>query len=317
MRNAFASTLTKLAKTDQRIVLLSGDIGNQLFDSFKEQCPGRFYNCGVAEANMTSMAAGIALCGLRPVTYTIASFVTVRCLEQIRIDVCYHNLPVIIVGVGAGLSYAELGATHHSCEDIAIMRVLPNMTVICPGDAIEVRLALAAAFKQGGPVYIRLGKKNEPIIYKDEPDFHIGKGIIVREGSKEVCLISTGNILPVVMETADLLASHGIGAQVVSMHTVKPLDEELLEKVFSKFIIVATVEEHSLIGGLGGSVAEWLSSQRSIKADLLRFGVKDEFVHGAGKQNTARQSVGIDAESIAKKILKRIQGHSYKNAEAT
>ena len=317
MRNTFASTLTTIALIDQRIVLLSGDIGNKLFDSFKEQCPGRFFNCGVAEANMTSMAAGMALCGLRPVTYTIASFVTVRCLEQIRIDVCYHNLPVIIVGVGAGLSYAELGATHHSCEDIAIMRVLPNMTVVCPGDAVEVRLALSAAFKQGGPVYIRLGKKNEPIIHEGEPDFQIGKGIIIREGGKEVCLVSTGNVLPVVMETANLLATQGIEAQVVSMHTVKPLDERLLEKVFSQFKIVATVEEHSLIGGLGGSVAEWLSGQRSIKADLLRFGVKDEFIHGAGKQKTARQSVGIDAEIIAKGILKRKQGNLYNNAEAT
>jgi transketolase len=198
-----------------------------------------------------------------------------------------------------------------------MMRVLPNMTVICPGDAIEVRLALAAAFKHGGPVYIRLGKKNEPIIHNDEPVFQIGKGILIREGGKEVCLLSTGNILPVVLETANLLATHGIEAQVVSMHTVKPLDECLLEKVFSQFKIVATVEEHSLIGGLGGSVAEWLSGQRSIKADLLRFGVKDEFIHGAGKQKTARQSVGIDAEIIAKGILKRKQGNLYNNAEAT
>jgi transketolase len=251
---------------------------------------------------MTSMAAGMALCGLRPVTYTIASFVTVRCLEQIRIDVCYHNLPVIIVGVGAGLSYAELGATHHSCEDIAMMRVLPNMTVVCPGDAVEVRLALAAAFKQGGPVYIRLGKKNEPIIHKDEPDFQIGKGIIIREGDKEVCLLSTGNVLPIVLEAANILATQGIDAQVVSMHTVKPLDEGLLEKIFSQFKIVTTVEEHSLIGGLGGSVAEWLSDQRSKKAALLRFGAKDEFIHGAGKQKAARHALGIDAEFISIEI---------------
>lgn len=310
MRNAFASTLTKLALEDQRILLLSGDIGNKLFDSFKEQCPGRFFNCGVAEANMTSMAAGMALCGLRPVTYTIASFATVRCLEQIRIDVCYHNLPVIIAGVGAGLSYSELGATHHSCEDIAMMRVLPNMTVICPGDAIEVRLALAAAFKHGGPVYIRLGKKNEPIIHKDDPDFKIGKGVIVREGGKDVCLLSTGNVLPVVVETANLLATHGIEAQVVSMHTVKPLDECLLKKVFLQFKIVVTIEEHSLIGGLGGSVAEWLSGQRSRKAELLRFGAKDEFIHGAGRQKTARQSAGIDAGSISAEILRRMQGRT-------
>lgn len=315
MRNTFASTLTRLARVDQRIVLLSGDIGNKLFDSFKEQFPGRFFNCGVAEANMTSMAAGMAICGLRPVTYTIASFVTVRCLEQIRIDICYHNLPVIIVGVGAGLSYAELGATHHSCEDIAMMRVLPNMTVVCPGDAVEVRLSLAAAFKQGGPVYIRLGKKNEPIVHKDEPDFQIGKGIIIREGHTQVCLLSTGNVLPVVLETADILSTQGIDAQVVSMHTVKPLDERLLKNVFSQFEIVATIEEHSLIGGLGGSVAEWLSGQKLKKADLLRFGARDEFIQGAGKQKTARQSIGIDAEIMAGEIFKKKQGNSHNNAK--
>lgn len=159
MRNAFAAEITEISATDDKIVLLSGDIGNRLFNSFKEKFSNRFYNCGVAEANMTSMAAGMAACGLKPVTYTITPFNTIRCLEQIRVDVCYHNLPVVIVGVGSGLSYANLGATHHSCEDIALLRVLPNMTVICPADAVEVRLALRAALNYGRPVYIRLGKK--------------------------------------------------------------------------------------------------------------------------------------------------------------
>jgi transketolase len=243
------------------------------------------------------------------VTYTIASFVTVRCLEQIRIDVCYHNLPIIIVGVGAGLSYAELGATHHSCEDLAIMRALPNMTVICPADTVEVRLALSAAFALEGPVYIRMGKKNEPIVHGKDPDFLIGKGIVVREGRKNVCLIGTGNILPVVMETADLLAAHGIDAQVVSMHTVKPLDERLLARVFSEFNIVATVEEHSLIGGLGGGVAEWLSDRQPMGAEFLRFGVPDAFIHGMGRQKTARRSIGLDGETMADTIRKKMAAH--------
>ncbi|MDQ5985796.1 MAG: Apulose-4-phosphate transketolase subunit B [Syntrophus sp. SKADARSKE-3] len=316
MRNAFASTMTKLAQEDPRIVLLSGDIGNKLFDSFKERCTGRFFNCGVAEANMTSMAAGMALCGMRPVTYTIASFVTVRCLEQIRIDVCYHNLPVIIVGVGAGLSYAELGATHHSCEDLAVMRALPNMTVICPADTVEVRLALSAAFALGKPVYIRMGKKNEPVVYREDPDFQIGRGIVVRQGKENICLIGTGNILPVVMETADLLAAHGIDTQVVSMHTVKPLDEALLARVFSEFEIVATVEEHSLIGGLGGSVAEWLGDRqpKPAGAEFLRFGVPDAFIHGMGRQKAARRSVGLDGKAIADIIReKMVARHGEEN----
>ena len=158
MRNAFAQEITALAAEDKRIVLLSGDIGNRLFDPYKKQFPDRFYNCGVAEANMTSVAAGMALSGLRPVTYTIAAFNTVRCLEQIRVDVCYQGLPVVIVGVGGGLSYAALNATHHALEDVAFLRILPNMTVICPGDAWEVRAAVRAAIKHNGPVYVRLGK---------------------------------------------------------------------------------------------------------------------------------------------------------------
>ncbi|MCA9067944.1 MAG: transketolase family protein, partial [Planctomycetaceae bacterium] len=179
MRNAFARELLELATADSRIVLLSGDIGNRMFDNYKAAFPNRFYNCGVAEANMMGIASGLALSGMRPVVYTIVPFVTTRCLEQIRVDVCYHQAPVVIVGVGGGLSYASLGATHHSCEDIAHLRVLPEMTVICPGDSIEVRLALRAAVAHPGPVYLRLGKKGEPIIHESPPAFEIGKGLIL------------------------------------------------------------------------------------------------------------------------------------------
>src|SRR5262245_50146263 len=165
MRNAFADELTKLGRADDRVVMLSGDIGNRLFDKFKDACPDRFYNCGVAEANMMGVAAGMALSGLRPVAYTITPFITTRCLEQIRVDVCYHNVPVTIVAVGAGMAYASLGPTHHACEDISLLRSLPNMKVVCPADAHEVRAAMRAAMHQDGPVYIRLGKKGEPNVH--------------------------------------------------------------------------------------------------------------------------------------------------------
>lgn len=169
MRNAFAQELTALAAQNPQIVLLSGDIGNRLFDPFKAQCPNRFFNCGVAEANMASIAAGLAMCGLRPITYTIAPFNTTRCLEQIRDDICYHHVPVIIVGTGAGLSYASLGCTHHSCEDIAFLRSLPNMTVLCPADSMELRSLLRLAIQHPGPVYMRIGKTGEPIIHQEPP----------------------------------------------------------------------------------------------------------------------------------------------------
>ena len=302
MRNAFATEVTALAGEDERLVLLSADIGNRLFDRFKECFPGRFFNCGVAEANMVSVAAGMALCGLRPVTYTIASFTTARCFEQIRVDVCYQNLPVMIVGVGAGLAYAANGGTHHSCEDIATLRVLPNMTVLCPGDPIEVRLAVRAALNLGGPVYLRLGKKGEPTVHVQPPEFKIGKGIIVRPGH-DVCLLSTGNLLPVALQTAEKVAMAGTSTQVVSFHTVKPLDEPLLAEAFGKFELVVTMEEHSILGGLGGSIAEWLAAQPRQKARLCRIGTADGFLHEAGDQEYAREYFGLTPDRIAARIL--------------
>jgi len=301
MRNAFAEQITCLAREDERVVLLSGDIGNRLFNDFKKHCPSRFFNCGIAEGNMTGMAAGMALCGLRPFTYTITPFNTSRCFEQIRVDVCHHNLPVVIAGVGAGLSYASLGATHHSCEDIAIMRSLPNMTVICPGDAVEVREALKASLNHDGPVYLRLGKVKEPVIHATVPDFIIGKGIIIREGTT-ACLLNTGNTLPLAEQTAINLKKRGISTRVVSMHTVKPLDLDLLRDAFSRFQLVATVEEHSLIGGLGSSVAEWLADHQVRPARFIRFGTPDEFLSKCGTQEQIRTRIGLDPDSITDRI---------------
>ncbi|MFA5181844.1 MAG: transketolase C-terminal domain-containing protein [Syntrophales bacterium] len=305
MRNAFAQELTRLAKEDRRIVLLSGDIGNRLFDDYKDNCPDRFYNCGVAEANMTSMASGMAMCGLRPVTYTITSFNTLRCLEQIKIDIAYHHLPVIIVGVGSGLSYAELGATHHSCEDIAYLRALPNMQIIAPVDPREVRLALRAALQQDHPVYLRLGKKGEPAIHDQEPPFRIGKGIVLREG-KDVCLLGTGTIMPVVLDAATELEKRGISSQVVDFHTIKPLDEPLLAQISAQVRLVVTVEEHNLAGGFGSAVAEWFCKGPSKRARLLCKGVPDQFFCMAGNQDYAREYFGLTPEGIADDIEKKM-----------
>ena len=203
MRSAFAHEITSLAMADDRVVLLSGDIGNRMFDDFKSKFPDRFYNCGIAEQSMISLGAGLAMCGLRPVAYTIAPFVTYRCLEQIRVDLCYHELPMVLVGVGAGLGYAELGATHHSCEDIAMLRALPGMSVICPGDAHEVRAGLRGALQLSGPAYLRIGKKGEPVVHPSVPaGFQIGKALTIREGN-DVCLLSTGNTLPLAVEAGE------------------------------------------------------------------------------------------------------------------
>ncbi len=305
MRNAFAAELVELAKEYPELVLLTGDMGNRLFDNYKLHFPDRFYNCGVAEANMASVAAGMAMCGLKPVTYSIASFNTLRCLEQIKIDICYHNLPVIIVGVGAGLSYAELGPTHQSCEDISIMRSLPGMTVICPGDAVEVKLSLKSAVYLGKPVYLRLGKKNEPIVHKSNPEFKVGKAISIKEGNN-ICIISTGNVLPIAVNTAKLLEEQNLSAGLYSMHTVKPLDYTTLEKIFSKYSVIATIEEHSLIGGLGSAISEWLIDRKNSNAvKLFRFGCNDIYPASSCNQKCVRTQANLNPQYIANQLYSK------------
>lgn len=300
MRNAFASELVDAARRDDRVVLLSGDIGNRLFDPFKSEFGQRFYNCGVAEANMMSVAAGMAMSGMRPVVYTITPFVTTRCLEQIRVDVCYHEQPVVIVGVGGGLSYASLGGTHHSCEDIGFLRMLPGMTVVCPGDAVEVRGALRAALRHDGPVYIRIGKKGEPVVHTDDPEIVLGRSLTVRDG-EDVVMLAVGNVLPIACAAAGVLTGHGISARVDSFHTVKPLDEACLADAFARYDLVVTIEEHGA-GGAGSAVAEWLARQPRTRGRLLALGTPDEFLHRAGSQAHARALWGLTPEAIAETV---------------
>lgn len=306
MRNAFADELTSLGNDDPRLVMLSGDIGNKLFDKFRAAHPERFINCGVAEQNMTGVAAGLAMSGMRPVTYTITPFCTTRCLEQIRTDAAYHDVPVTIVSVGAGLAYAGLGPTHHACEDIAFLRAIPNMIVIAPGDAWEVRAALRAVMQQNKPAYIRMGKKGEPLVHKGRlENFKIGESITIEQGS-DVCLLSTGNMLPEVVEAAHALKAKGVSAEVVSFHTVKPLDEKRLQDAFSRYKLVATIEEHSLIGGFGSAVAEWIVDAGIAPKKFLRFGTPDAFFKKSGEQEFAREQLELTGHQIADRILKKL-----------
>jgi transketolase len=304
MRNAFADEVTRLAAADARVVLLSGDIGNKLFDKFKAVDERRFLNCGVAEANMMGVAAGLAMSGLRPVVYTITPFTTTRCFEQIRVDACYHHAPVIIVGTGSGLSYAELGPTHHSLEDLAILRTLPGMRVTAPCDAAELRGILRAALREDGPVYIRIGKKGEPAIHATAPTVEIGRAITLREGSA-VALLCAGTMMAETLAAADLLSRQGVSAHVASFHTIKPLDAALLERLAGRTPVFATIEEHGLIGGLGGAVAEWIAA-RHAGVRLLSFGTPDEFMHEVGSQEYARARYGLTAAAIAARVLQNL-----------
>jgi transketolase len=301
MRNTFASEILKLREYDSRIVLLTGDIGNNLFNQYKSRFPNYFFNCGIAEANMTGVAAGLALSGLRPFTYSITPFNTLRCLEQIKLDICDHNLPVVIVGMGSGLAYSNQGCTHQSLDDVAIMRTLPNMTVVCPADNWELRLAMRKVLQQDGPIYLRIGKKGEPNVHQNEVPFHLGKGISLNEGD-DICLLCCGTMVAVGQEATDILKKKGWNIQLVSMHTVKPIDRALLSDVFSRCLIVATLEEHCRDGGLGSAVAEWLTDQKSPTSTLVRFGTPDRFLHGIGSQNEARTTLGIDANTVANRL---------------
>ena len=301
MRNMFARTITELAAADDRVVLLSGDIGNRLFDDFKAQFPTRFYNCGVAEANMIGMAAGLAMAGLRPICYTITPFLTTRCLEQIRVDLCYHHLPVVLAGVGSGLGYAELGATHHACEDIAMLRTLPGMTIVCPADPAELAVAMQQSLKLDGPCFLRMGKKGEPSIHDALPSLAIGQSLTLRQGS-DLCILATGCILPAVLEARQILETNGITARIESFHTIKPMDEHTLREVFGSYRLVVSIEEHSVVGGLGGALAEWLVDSDIRSAKLLRIGTPDAFLHESTKHQTALRMTGLDAASIASRI---------------
>jgi len=302
MRNAFAEEILEIARQDERLIVLSADIGNRLFDKLKVEFPSRFYNTGVAEANNISMAAGLATCGFRPICYTITPFITCRCYEQIKIDVCYHDMPILIVGTGSGLSYAALGATHHSCEDIALMRALPGISVAAPADAPEVKACLRAAFNLGKPVYIRIGKKGEPVIHQDVPAFQFGIWSYLREG-RDVCLLSTGNMLGSAIKIATMLKDVQISSSVVNCSSIKPLDEKTLKSVLDKHDAVVTLEEHSLIGGFGAAVVEWVVDQNMDTEKIVRFGTGDYFLHHVGEQGYAREQYGLNVYQLTNKII--------------
>lgn len=302
MRTAFISALIDLARADRRIFLLVGDLGYTVVEPFAEEFPDRFVNVGVAEQNLTSIATGLALCGKVVFTYSIANFPTLRCLEQIRNDVCYHNANVKVVAVGGGLAYGALGMTHHATEDLAVVRSLPGMTVVAPGDPVEAALATQTIAKMDGPCYLRLGKAGEPVVHQGVPDFRIGKAIQVREGS-DLTLIATGGMLHSTGEAAEELRQRGISARVLSMHTLKPLDVEAVLTAAHETAAIITIEEHSIIGGLGSAVAEVLATSGNSPAALRRMATGDTFCHRAGSQEYLRGLHSLTVPGIVEEAV--------------
>ncbi len=296
MRTTYLKTLLELAEHDDRIWLLTGDLGYSVLEPFATQYPDRFVNMGVAEQNMAGVAAGLAMTGKVVFVYSIANFPVMRCLEQIRNDICYHNLDVKIVAVGCGLAYGSHGYTHHGVEDIAVMRVLPNMTVIAPADPVETRLATQAIVERSGPVYLRLGKANEPVLYEREPAFEIGKAIEVCPGS-DVTLISTGSVLGLALEAQRELSSEGWSVQVLSMPTLAPLDKSSVIEAAKRTGRIVTLEEHGP-GGLGSVVAEALAEEGyGIRFHALR--LPRGAIKEAGSQATLLRAHGLSSAGVA------------------
>ena len=302
MRTAFNEELLKIAKKDKRVFMVLADIGYGEIEPFAEAFPDRFINCGVAEQNMTGVACGIAMEGNIAVTYSIANFPTLRCLEQIRNDICYHHANVKIVIIGGGMAYGPLGVSHHSTEDIAIMRSLPDMVVIAPSDIPEARAATHAMMAHQGPVYYRCGYKKEKDIHCGPINFEIGKAITAKEGN-DAGVIYTGTIGYNAKIAVESLEKQGVHVRLVSMHTVKPIDKKAIIKTAQETGRILTLEEHNLSAGFGSAVAEVLADAGlcgSIK--FKRMGLQDVHISKVGTHEWLRTEYGLSPQHIENEI---------------
>ena len=301
MRIAFIKKLTELVEKKDNIYLLTADTGFKVFDQFKMRFSKRYLNVGISEASMVGIASGLALNGKIVFIYAIVPFVTMRCFEQVRDDLCYQKLPVVLVGVGQGLTYGAAGATHHSIEDIAIMNCLPNMTVICPGDPFEVSKAVENSIKLQGPCYIRLGKTGEKSLHrKPFPEFTIGRGIPMYSG-RDIAIFATGNMLETALEVRRILEAEKIESDVISMHTIKPLDRGLVIRKARQRKMLVTIEEHNIIGGLGSCLSDVITEE-GLKVRLEKFAIKDRYSDIVGGHEYLRRYFGLTARQISKRI---------------
>lgn len=305
MRDTFVRTLVELAKKDESIELVTGDLGFGVLKPFWEQCPDQFTNAGIAEQNMTSLAAGMALEGKTVFTYSIGNFPTLRCLEQIRNDCAYHHANVKVVCVGGGFVYGSLGMSHHATEDLAIMRALPDVVVMAPGDLIEAEEATKAIAAFSGTCYLRLGRGGEKRIHDRLENFQIGKAIKVHDGER-IAIFSAGAIFDEVQEAYSILMEKGLNPVVYTFPTIKPIDKDVIEKCASECDFIVTCEEHNVVGGFGSAVAEVMSELKDKKAYLIRIGLNDEYAIRVGNQNYLRTQYNIDAESIAHRIINNL-----------
>jgi len=302
MRRTALDVVYELAKQDERVVFIGSDLGAGVLDNFRQEMPERFFMEGINEANIIGMAAGMAMDGLIPFVNTIATFLTRRCYEQVAVDLCLHNLPVKLIANGGGMVYAPLGPTHIALEDMAIMRALPNMTVLAPSDADEMRRVVPKTMDLSGPSYIRVAKGGDPVISSDANGFEIGKSITLREAG-DVMFVSTGIMTNRALTAAEELAGQGIKAGVQHHHTIKPLDETAILNAARKVSLIVVAEEHSKIGGLGGAVSELLAGTFGAGGpQILHLAVPDVFTDKYGSQDDLLELYGLQPDAIVRVV---------------
>lgn len=289
MRKVIANTLTKWADESRDFTVLTSDLGYSIFDDFRSAYPDKFFNMGIAENNMVGVGAGLALTGRKVFIYSIATFLAAKCFEQIRDDVCYHNAPVVLIGTGAGFSYGQAGYTHYSNDDLAILRTIPDITILSPSDPVELQLLLNEVIDYDSPVYIRIGKNGEPS-FSQKTKVRVGEAYYCHEGER-VAIVSHGTIMDEAMKLKELLLGDGIDASVVSSPTIKPIDKPFFKDLKSKHERIIIIEEHYQIGGLGSALKEI-----GIPVDV--YGVKDRVFYEGGDQDYLRTLHGIDGQSV-------------------
>lgn len=302
MRATFINTLTEMARVDNKIMCIIGDTGFSVFEEFEREFGERFVNVGIAEQNFVGFGAGLAAMGMKPYIYNVVSFMTLRGAEQIMLDVCYQENPVVLVGVGGGYAYATAGPTHHAVQDIAMMSVLPNMTVVCPGDPVEMRAVMLESRDFGKPLYIRLGRSVDPLVHMGDIDFQIGKAIKMKEGTQAV-ILATGVMLSEAVKTQEMLEQRGFSVGLYSMPTIKPIDREVILESACAGKAIFTVEEHSVIGGLGDAVAGvLLENMERYPVKFKKFGVPDVFAPVTGTREYLDDLFGFSADKMADTI---------------
>ena len=308
MRKVCLDMVYELARQDPRVFFIGSDLGAGTLEPFKREMPERFFMEGVSEATIIGMAAGLAMEGKIPYVNTIATFLTRRCFEQIAVDLCLHNANVRLIGSGGGLVYAPLGPTHLAIDDLAILRALPNMTIVAPADANEMRRLMPATLAHQGPLYIRLAKGGDPIVTQDQGPFEIGRAVLMREGA-DALLVTTGVTLQVALAAASSLREQGVEATVLHMPTVKPLDVAALLRHAAEVPAIVTVEEHTLMGGLGSAVAEAIAEAGLTPVKRVkRIGIPDVFPDQYGSQASLMRRYGISAEHVASTVTGLLSG---------